>query len=460
MNRPQKKPRRAYLLDTNVLIHDPAALFRFAEHDVLLPMAVLEELDRLKTGINETARSARQASRKLGLLLDRVDPARIREGVALHDSVGGHSGRLYFLTADEEASARPLAADDRIIAAARATAQRRPDETVVLVSNDINLRVKCVAQGILAEDFRHDRVLDDSDTMDDGVWCVDSMLLQTASPVAGQEGVFEIRSDVCADWSPGGLLCAGDDDADDPAGDVGWLIRSCDDRRALIERCRDYRRKEDAIWGATAHSLRQNLALNLLLDPQFDLVTLSGPAGTGKTYLALAAGLQLIFEERRHTRIMVTRETVAMGEDIGFLPGSEEEKMAPWMGGIEDNLDTLIGGRDSWAGAVARDKIQARVVFRSLGFMRGRTFNDTFLIIDEAQNLSPKQMKNLVSRAGRNTRIVCLGNVNQIDSPYLTAASSGLTYLAERFRPWPHAAHVVLHGVERSRLAMAAESLL
>jgi PhoH-like ATPase len=271
---------------------------------------------------------------------------------------------------------------------------------------------------------------------------------------------LEIKAAACGDWSPGQLLSSGPVDAMDETADVGYLVRECDADRALIERCRDYRASGVAVWGAHAHSVRQNFAFNLLLDPQFDLVTLAGPAGTGKTYLALAAGLQLVLEQRCHARIVVTRETVAMGEDIGYLPGTEEEKMAPWMGGIEDNLDALVGGRDNWAGAVARDKLQGRVLFRSLGFMRGRTFNDTYLIIDEAQNLSPKQMRNLVSRAGRNTRIVCLGNVNQIDSPYLTAASSGLTSLVERFRSWPHAAHVTLRGVERSRLAMAAEMLL
>ncbi|MCP1675178.1 PhoH-like ATPase [Natronocella acetinitrilica] len=462
MVRIDKKARRAYVLDTNVLIHDPACLYKFKEHDVIIPMTVLEELDHLKRGNHDAARSARQASRNLSALLDQVDMSQVAGGVPLGRD--GSGGRLHFLMpAEGEESAVGLDAgvpDNRIIAEARAARKARADETVILVSKDVNLRVKCAALGIPVEDYRNDRVLDDIDAMFSGVQALGSAFWERlgADIESWQQSgrsYYRVQGEVVQQWMPGLLVCEHEE-----GGGFEALVRSVENDTAVLEVCRDFRAERHAVWGANAHNSRQNFAFNILLDPQIDLVTLAGPAGTGKTYLALAAGLHQVYEERRFERIIVTRETIPMGEDIGFLPGTEEEKMAPWMGGIQDNLDALLRTDDSWAGAATKDMLAGRVLFRSLGFMRGRTFNDTFLIVDEAQNLSPKQMKNLVTRAGRNTKIVCLGNVNQIDSPYLTETSSGLTYLVQSFQPWEHAAHVTLQDVERSRLAVAAEALL
>lgn len=464
MVRIDKKASRAYVLDTNVLIHDPASICKFKEHSVIIPMTVLEELDQLKIGTTDTSRSARQATRNLGMLLDQVDQDQVREGVpvALHPDAAGAEGRLFFLLPAEDEHPPGLdisSADNRIIAEVQYLRRQRADETVILVSKDVNLRVKCAALGIPVEDYRNDRVIDDIDAMSTGMLIAghafwEEMSGDIESWKQGGRNWYRLSGPALADWTPGLLICEGEE------GGFEAIVRSNDGNTAVLEVCRDFRSDRHAVWGVLAHNVRQNFALNLLLDPDIDLVTLAGAAGTGKTYMALAAGLHQIYEERRYERIIVTRETISMGEDIGFLPGTEEEKMAPWMGGIQDNLEALLRTDDGWAAAATKDMLSGRVLYRSPSFMRGRTFNDTFLIIDEAQNLSPKQVKSLITRAGRNTKIVCLGNVNQIDSPYLTATTCGMTYLVQRFRRWPHAGHITLRNVERSRLALEAEQVL
>lgn len=458
------RERRAYVLDTNVLIHDPAAPYKFKEHSVLIPMTVLEELDKLKSGTTDTSRSARQATRNLGALLDRVDQNAVADGVPVGDPPDPSlpTGRLYFLLTDAATSVPGLSeqsADNRIIAEVREAQRRRTDEAVVLVSKDVNLRVKCAALGIPVEDYRNDQVLDDIDAMTAGVHIAgsgfwDTLDAQVESWKEGGRSYYRVTGAAVADWHPGMLVCETEE------GGFEAMVRDSDGETAVLEVCRNHRGDRAGIWGVAARNARQNFGLNILLDPSIDLVTIAGPAGTGKTYMALAAGLHQVYEDRRFERIIVTREAVPMGENIGFLPGTEEEKMAPWMGGIQDNLEELLRAEDSWTAAAGKDMLAGRILFRSPVFMRGRTFNDTFLIIDEAQNLSPKQIKSLVTRAGRGTKIICLGNVRQIDSPYLTETTCGLTYLVQRFRRWPHAAHITLREVERSRLALQAEELL
>jgi len=216
------------------------------------------------------------------------------------------------------------------------------------------------------------------------------------------------------------------------------------------------------VWGVTARNREQNFAFNLLLDPAVEFVTILGTAGTGKTLLALAAGLTQTLEDKRYREIVMTRVTVPVGDDIGFLPGTEEEKMTPWMGALMDNLEVLTQSENGgdWGRAATTDMVQSRVQIRSLNFMRGRTFLNRYLIIDEAQNLTRKQMKTLITRAGPGTKVVCLGNVGQIDTPYLTETTSGLTYVVDRFKTWEHSGHITLLRGERSRLAdYAAETL-
>jgi len=240
-------------------------------------------------------------------------------------------------------------------------------------------------------------------------------------------------------------------------------VREIAGRTAVLETLRDYGHHKNAVWGITARNREQNFALNLLMNPEIDFVSLLGQAGTGKTLLTLAAGLVQVLETRRFTEIIMTRATVPVGEDIGYLPGTEEEKMQPWMGALEDNLEVLDQSDPSageWGRAAAIDLIRGRVKVKALSFMRGRTFSNKFLIIDEAQNLTPKQMKTLVTRAGPGTKVVCLGNIAQIDTPYLTEGSSGLTYVVDRFKGWAHAGHVALQRGERSRLADYATDAL
>jgi PhoH-like ATPase len=240
------------------------------------------------------------------------------------------------------------------------------------------------------------------------------------------------------------------------------LVRSIDGNGAVMELVRDYRNERHSTWGITARNREQNFALNLLLDPEIDFVTILGPAGTGKTLLTLAAGLAQTLESNRYSEIIMTRVTIPLGEDIGFLPGTEEEKMEPWMGALMDNLEVLTQSQEggNWGRAATNDLLRNRIKIRSLNFMRGRTFLNRFLILDEAQNLTPKQMKALVTRAGPGTKLVCLGNIAQIDTPYLTETTSGLTYVVNRFRGWAHSGHITLVRGERSRLADYASDIL
>ncbi|MGD8429912.1 MAG: PhoH family protein [Ectothiorhodospiraceae bacterium] len=460
----EKKPRRAYVLDTNVLLHDPASIFRFQEHDVIIPMTVLEELDHLKRGYTDVARSARQVSRTFSELLDDVPPALVGDGVPLPGGSRDICGRLFFLPALTADTARSLAgesADNRIIAEAMGVREDRPEESVILVSKDVNLRVKCAALGLPVEDYHNDRAVDDITAMTAGfsVHAGDSLWEPFDGAIEswreGERSFYRVTGAPVSGWHPGMLICE-----DQRRAGFEAIVREVEGSSALLETCRDFRAEPHAVWGCRAHDTRQNFALNLLLDPEVDLVTLAGPAGTGKTYMTLAAALHHVYEERRFDRVVITRETVSMGEKIGFLPGTEEEKMAPWMGAFHDNMESLLRTENGWTSPVTQEMLGSRIQMRSPSFMRGRTFNDTFLIIDEAQNLTPKQVKSLITRAGRNTKIVCLGNVAQIDTPYLTATTCGLTSVVQRFRDWPHAGHVTLSNVERSRLALRAEEVL
>lgn len=465
-----KKATRLYVLDTNVLIHDPAALYQFEEHDVVIPMTVLEELDKHKNGIREIARTARQISRTLSELTAKVSFDEIRRGIPLTDAYG-HSGRLRFLCYSD---LKPLdhledSPDNRLLAETCRLRDERPDASVILVTKDINLRVKASALNVPVEDYLNDRVFSDSDAMiegakvyaqagRDGAGLWESLNVEVAVERIDHHIYYRLSGAIPADWHVGMLVSDSDNGADFEA-----IVREVAPSSACLQLLTNYRH-HDGVWGVHAHDSRQNFTLNLLMDPEIDLVSIAGNAGTGKTYMTLAAAFQQTLDSKLFERIVFTRAPIPMGEDIGFLPGTEEEKMGPWMGAFHDNMDNLLrdekDGTSSWSEGATRQLIGSRVQIRSPTFMRGRTLNDTFLIIDEAQNFTPKQLKALVSRAGRNTKIVCLGNVGQIDTAYLTANTCGMAALVERFRDWPHAGHVTLKSVERSRLALAAEELL
>jgi PhoH-like ATPase len=461
--------RRLYVLDTNVLMHDPTAIFRFQEHDIFLPMVVLEELDAGKKGLSEASRNVRQVSRFLDDMMRDVSKREIDAGLviqSLQNATGAAitGGRLFFQTEalvgtlpDTLPGNKP---DNYILATTQALQALHRETRVTLVSKDINLRIKAAVLGIHAEDYFNDKALDDLDLLFTGLqelpkdfWDKHSKDMESWQ----QEGRtwYRIKGPLVKDWHPNQCVYSESDNFE-------AMVRGIDDRGALLELTRDYRGIRHTVWGINARNREQNFALNMLLDPGVDFVSLLGSAGTGKTLLALAAGLAQTLEQNRYREIIMTRVTVPLGEDIGFLPGTEEEKMTPWMGALMDNLEVLTqsGEGGEWGRAATGDLLRNRIKIRSMNFMRGRTFLNRYIIVDEAQNLTPKQLKALITRAGPGTKMVCIGNISQIDTPYLTETTSGLTFVVDRFKRWPHSGHLTLLRGERSRLAdFASESL-
>ncbi|MBM3348853.1 MAG: PhoH family protein [Betaproteobacteria bacterium] len=464
-------PPSLFVLDTNVLMHDPSSLFRFEEHDLYLPMTTLEELDNHKKGMSEVARNARMVSRSLDQLIAGTS-GQLDEGIPLN-KLGNQdaTGRLFFQT---QFSNAPLPeglpegkGDNLILGVVRDLQKAKPQQEVVLVSKDINMRIKARALGLPAEDYFNDQVLEDRDLMYSGVMALPSDFWPKhgkamESWADGKSGTMFYR--VTGPLVPS-MLINQFVYQENPDGTTPFyaLVREINGKTALLQTLKDYSHQKNNVWSITARNREQNFAMNLLMNPDIDFVTLLGQAGTGKTLLALAAGLEQVLDSKRYNEIIITRATVPVGEDIGFLPGTEEEKMQPWMGAFDDNLEVLHRSDDTageWGRAATQELIRSRIRVKSMNFMRGRTFVSKFLIIDEAQNLTPKQMKTLVTRAGPGTKIVCLGNIAQIDTPYLTEGSSGLTYVVDRFKGWRHSGHITLARGERSRLAdHAAEAL-
>jgi PhoH-like ATPase len=461
------KVKKLFVLDTNVLMHDPTSLFRFDEHDVYLPIATLEELDAHKRGLSDVSRNARQASRFLDEIVSgSVED--IKQGLDLKTKDGQHSkGRLYLQTEAINGNLpNTLPAgknDNQILSVVRFLQQREPGREVVLVSKDINMRIKARALGLPAEDYFNDKVLEDADLLYTGVRPLPKDFWDThgkdmESWKKDGHTYYRVRGPLVPKLHVNEFVY--DETGERP---LYALVKETSGRMAVLETLRDYTHTKNSVWGITARNREQNFALNLLMNPSVDFVTLLGQAGTGKTLLALAASLTQVLDDKRYSEIIMTRVTVPLGEDIGFLPGTEEEKMQPWMGALEDNLDVLNASDESggeWGRAATRDLVRSRIKIKSLNFMRGRTFVNKWLIIDEAQNLTPKQMKTLITRAGPGTKVVCLGNVAQIDTPYLTEGSSGLTYVVDRMKDWGHAGHITLARGERSRLADHAADVL
>ena len=469
-------PAKLFVLDTNVLMHDPMSLFRFEEHDVFLPMITLEELDGHKKGMSEVARNARQVSRDLDALASfTARNGAIDTAAGIELAKTGHreaGGKLYFQTMLLDVKLPPGLpqgkADNQILGVVQSLREQQqasatPRE-VVLVSKDINMRVKARALGLPAEDYTNDKTLEDGDLLYTGVL-----------PLPAD--FWERHGKTMESWQQGGhtyyrisgplvpaLLINQFVYLETPgAAPLYARVAEITGKTAVLKTLRDYTHGKNAVWGVTARNREQNFALNLLMDPECDFITLTGTAGSGKTLMTLAAGLSQVLDERRYTEIIVTRVTVPVGDDIGFLPGNEEEKMSPWMGALDDNLEVLARSDASageWGRAATNDLVRSKIKIKSLNFMRGRTFLNKYLLIDEAQNLTPKQMKTLITRAGPGTKIVCLGNLAQIDTPYLTEGSSGLTYAVDRFKGWPHGGHLMLARGERSRLADYASEVL
>ena len=458
---------KLFVLDTNILMNDPSAIYHFDEHDIYLPMVVLEELDSHKTGTSEIARNVRQTNRMLVELMSNSTHEQVVSGLPIpsYSDKKNMSGRLYFQT-DGFDQAVPSTlpghkVDNTILATALGLQkQYAGKKQVIIISKDINLRIKAGILGIPAEDYYNDQVLDDVNLLHRGLHILENNFWDThvkdidSWQEAGRT-FYKVDGPLVTNWNTNDCISTEDNQ-------FQAIVKKLQGNNAVVQIVRDYTQAKHSVWGITARNREQNFSLNLLLDPDIDFVTLQGSAGTGKTLLTIAAGLTQVLDQNRYNEILMTRVTIPVGEDIGFLPGTEEEKMTPWMGALMDNLEVLHGTQvgGSFGRGATQDLLQNKIKIRSLNFMRGRTFLNRYIIIDEAQNLTSKQIKTLVTRAGPGTKIVCLGDIKQIDTPYLTETTSGLTFAVDRFKHWEHSAHMTLTRGERSRLAFyAAEHL-
>ncbi|GMQ99856.1 MAG: PhoH family protein [Zetaproteobacteria bacterium] len=447
--------KKIYVLDTNVLIHDPRALSQFDEHDVVLPIVVLEEMDKVKRGFDELARNVREASRQLDDLSEGC--ADLEKGCPLP---GG--GCLFFELNHRALDILPESlstgsADNRIIAVTMSLQKEHKDRDVLLVSKDINLRIKARALGLVAEDYRSDQVVEDMEILPLGytdlneeTWSAMAEDMEAKDGPAGSHYRLKWPEDMLQPCVNGFVVLPGGKEQ------VLRCTEVEENSYLQLHDIHSYRSERNAVWGIQAKNTEQNMAMNLLMDPELDMVTLLGRAGSGKTLLALACGLNQTLDMDLYDRIVVTRATVPMGQDIGYLPGTEREKLEPWMGAVTDNLTLLL--EDDFQGL--GDLSQYSIEISSLSFVRGRTFTRTWLIVDEAQNLTPHQMKTLVTRVGEGSKIIVLGNNAQIDTPYLTAHTNGLSMAVTQFAQWPYAGHVTLKASERSRLAAFAAEVM
>ncbi|GAB6034431.1 PhoH family protein [Galenea microaerophila] len=467
-----KPSKKIYILDTNVLMHDPMALFNFEENDIYLPMTVLEELDANKKGMSEVARNAREANRLIDEIIDNATFDEIRSGLPLErihpkmENAPQRLGKLFFETETLKAKLPTELpshkADNHIILTGLALQSKyKKQYKITLVTKDINMRIKASTVGLHSEDYYNDRVVEDADLLYPG-WEIlpEDFFSQHADEMKSWQDkngrtFYELKIDPKkTHWYPNECLISQNDSG------FSAIVRKIEHDKVTLEYLQDY--TQHPVWGITPRNQEQNMAFNVLMDPDIDFVSLLGSAGTGKTLLTLAAGLEQTLDMNRYDEIIMTRATIPIAEDIGFLPGTEEEKMTPWMGALMDNLEVLTQSDYStdWEKNSTQDLLSKRIKIKSMNFMRGRTFLNKFIIIDEAQNLTPKQMKTLITRAGPGTKMVCLGNLGQIDTPYLTETTTGLTYIVDRFKSWEHSAHITLIQGERSRLAEYASQNL
>lgn len=454
---------RIYALDTNVLIHDPNALFKFEEHRVLIPMVVLEELDKLKVGASALASDARQAVRMIDKLLGNASPADIMNGVPISRAGGESLGDITILMPSKTnaESLSPYSNDNRIINDLIVLKNSDAHQEVVLVTKDINMRLKARGTGLSAEDYQNDQLIADVDSLSAGHHRVEGSFWEKLERIASQSvdgSKYHVLPKSHLETLCGRAVYVNQYIFDDH--DFVCRIFKEDDEHCVIELLNIGILMRQKAWGLTPRDVYQAMVMHLLFDPNIDLVSINGAAGSGKTILALACALELTMESKIFKRIVATRSTQGLDEDIGFLPGTEAEKMEPWLGAFTDNLEALHS--EDFDPNSSQDYVGSKVPiqFKSLNFVRGRSFQNTLLIVDEAQNLTPHQIKTIITRAGEGTKVICLGNLAQIDTPYLSPTSSGLTFMSERFKSFQHGGAITLKGVARSRLAAFAETHL
>jgi len=450
-----------YVLDTNVLIHDPTSIYSFDEHHVVIPITVLEELDSLKSGRLSIAADCRQAIRELDSILGRASPTEVENGVQISSANGKETnGIISVLMTEIPENLVKLPThlnDNKILNDVGYLKHRYPDRQVVLVTKDINIRLKARGCGIDSQDYHADQLLNDIEQLNTGYIGFEGSFWDRVDNVKTEQlnsRTYHTIAKALFSQSlyPNQFIY-------DEAGFLGRIV-SIDGEFVKLLHLDLTNLLQTETWGLKPRDVHQAMAMNLLMDPDIHLVNLTGAAGSGKTILALAAAIEQTVPNKIYRRIIVTRSTQGLDADIGFLPGTEEEKMEPWLGAITDNLEGL-----HWEDANASSSIEfvldkVPLIFKSLNYIRGRSFQSSLIIIDESQNLTPHQIKTIVTRAGNGSKVICLGNLAQIDTPYLTPISSGLTYLTERFKSFEGGGNVLLQGVPRSALARFAEENL
>lgn len=460
-DRPADTRRKAYVLDTNVLIHDPNALLNFEEHQILIPMTVLEELDKLKSGKASVSAECRAAIRMIDRVLGSAEPEQIRQGVPIwRDAERKYLGTLSVLMDQPEGGVQTLANslnDNKIINLLVSLQVADQQTRIVLVTKDINMRLKARACGLASEDYTNDQLISDVKQLSKGYFEFDGSFWERFSGVETVQAIGETRHYLRReDWD---APVFANQFVVDEQGFIGRVL-SVSDEQIVLRNMSHERLMNQEVWGLRPHNIHQAMALDLLRDPSVHLVSLTGPAGSGKTILALATAIEQSIEEKRFNKIIATRSTPPLAEEHGFLPGTEEEKMDPWLGAISDNIEALHLHDESPKGSIAYVKERANIQFKALNYIRGRSFQRALILIDECQNLTPHQMKAIITRAGEGSKVICLGNLAQIDTPYLTPTSSGLTYMCERFKGFAHGGHIQLEGSPRSVLAEYAENNL
>lgn len=432
---------KLYILDTNVLLHDPTSLMAFEENDLVIPLVVIEELDTFKDSENEIGRNARQVARTLDSYMEFGG---LNKGISL--SNGGSLRVELNCMSNIPAHLDPHKADNRIIGVALGLAERYPDKKVILVSKDINMRIKCDSLGVESQDYHKDHLVDNADELYSGFT---EITIQDEEIDAFHAGTSLLRPDMMStSFYPNQFV----------------LMKSIiNPKKSALARVIDLHSPFDRvldhkdIWGIIPKNKEQTFALNLLMDPDVNLVSLIGLAGSGKTLLSIAAALQQTVESKEYKRIIVSRPIQPMGKDLGFLPGALEEKMSPWIAPLNDNLEFLFDGNIK---ALEMFKESGIIQIEALTYIRGRSIPNSFIIIDEAQNLSVHELKTIITRAGEGSKIVLTGDIEQIDSPYLDAVSNGLSIAVEKFKEYDIAGHVTLRSGVRSGLATLAAKIL
>ncbi|WP_439133361.1 PhoH family protein [Pseudomaricurvus sp.] len=456
----QKQPI-LYVLDTNVLIHDPTAILNFEEHHVMIPMTVLEELDKLKSGNKTLSADCRQAIREIDKILGRATPEEVEGGVPIRrECYDNFNGKLSILmtTPPENIAVLPTHLNDnKIINDLCLLRHEHPNHRVILVTKDINMRLKARGCGIESDDYHSDQLVTDIEQLNKGYVEIEGNFWDQVQKVETQQQMGRTvhripREDFQTEVFPNQFIV-------DEMGFIGRVIDVQEDEVHLLHIDTNSFLEQEA-WGLKPRDTYQAMALNLLMDPDVHLVNLTGAAGSGKTILALAAAIEMTVATKQYRRIIATRSTQGLDEDIGFLPGTEAEKMEPWLGAITDNLEALHCDDEDCSGSIDYVLNKVPLHFKSLNYIRGRSFQHSLILIDESQNLTPHQIKTIITRAGSGSKVICLGNLAQIDTPFMNGTSSGLTYLTERFKGFQFGGNIKLQGVPRSILAEYAEANL